>query len=42
MPMNTVKSRLSRIYEKLLVKGRTRAAAEALRRKLITPDSSGS
>ena len=40
--VNTVKSRLSRIYEKLLVKGRTQAVAEALRRKLITHGSTGS
>ena len=32
---NTVKSRLSRIYEKLSVTSRTQAVAEALRRKVI-------
>ena len=35
---NTVKSRLSRIYEKLSVTSRTQAVAEALRRGLITHD----
>ena len=36
--LNTVKSRLSRIYEKLSVTSRTQAVAEALRRGLITHD----
>jgi len=35
---NTVKSRLSRIYEKLSVTSRTQAVAEALRRRVIDHD----
>ena len=35
---NTVKSRLSKIYEKLSVTSRTQAVAEALRRRVIDHD----